>query len=167
MFHSLPAAVIFGELAFLLMSGDAVLRWYKAGAVTLGYLSHLVLDEMYSVEYVRGRMTLKRSFGTAVKLLGQKWLPNLLVYGSLALLSFLVWKEPNWMAEHSYQQRLGQATAEVVERIVEFSEGSTAQRSQSNDSALTPGGNDRLLPANRWDSGDAPRTGQAPDGYVR
>jgi len=167
MFHSLPAAVIFGELAFLLMSGDAVLRWYKAGAVTLGYLSHLILDEMYSVEYVRGRMTLKRSFGTAVKLLGQKWLPNLVVYGSLGLLSFLVWKEPDWMAEHSYQQRLGQATANVVEKIVEYSEGSTARNAPGNDPAVTTGGNDRLLSPIWRNPADAPRTGQAPDGYVR
>ena len=52
MFHSLPAAAIFGEIAFLLASGDDVrLRVYKAGAVVLGYLSHLVLDEIYSIEW--------------------------------------------------------------------------------------------------------------------
>ena len=66
MFHSLPAALIAGELAFLLASGDDVrLRVYKAGAVVLGYVSHLVLDELYSLELYRGRPRLKRSFGTA------------------------------------------------------------------------------------------------------
>ena len=64
MFHSLPAALIAGELAFLLASGDDVrLRIYKAGAVVLGYVSHLVLDELYSLEWYRGRLRLKRSFG--------------------------------------------------------------------------------------------------------
>ena len=38
MFHSLPAALVFGEIAFLLASGDDVLRLYKAGAVVLGYM---------------------------------------------------------------------------------------------------------------------------------
>ncbi|MBN2295246.1 MAG: metal-dependent hydrolase, partial [Pirellulales bacterium] len=57
MLHSLPAAVIFGEIAFLLTSGeDLYLRYYKAGAVVLGYLSHLVLDEIYSIEWYRGRI---------------------------------------------------------------------------------------------------------------
>ena len=47
MFHSLPAAAIFGEIAFLLAAGDDLgLRTYNAGAVVLGYLSHLVLDEL-------------------------------------------------------------------------------------------------------------------------
>jgi len=115
MFHSLPAAVLFGEAAFLLMSGDVSLRWYKAGAVTLGYLSHLILDEMYSVQYVRGRMALKRSFGTALKLFGQKWLPNLAVYAGVGLLTFLAFKEPDWMAEHAAARRLDQATAVMME----------------------------------------------------
>ncbi len=62
MFHSLPAAVIFAEIAFLLSSGGVPLRAYKAGAVGLGYLTHLVLDELFSLHYVRGRMAAKRSF---------------------------------------------------------------------------------------------------------
>ena len=56
MFHSLPAAVIFGEIAFLLASGDDWrLRAFKAGGVVIGFLSHLVLDEIYSIEWTRGR----------------------------------------------------------------------------------------------------------------
>jgi hypothetical protein len=67
MFHSLPAAVIFGEIAFLLASGENVyLRLYTAGAVMLGYLSHLLLDEIYSFQWRHGRVRLKESFGTAV-----------------------------------------------------------------------------------------------------
>ncbi len=40
MFHSVPAAIIFGELAFLLASGELDLRIYKAGGVVAGYLAH-------------------------------------------------------------------------------------------------------------------------------
>jgi len=119
MFHSLPAAVVFGEVAFLLMSGDVALRWYKAGAVTLGYLSHLVLDELYSVGVVRGRMAVKRSFGTALKLFGRKWLPNLAVYVGVGLLTFLVVKEPDWMAKHATEQNLDWATAIMMEYFLE------------------------------------------------
>lgn len=106
MFHSLPAAVIVGELAFLLASGDDVrLRMYKAGAVVIGYLSHLLLDELYSVEWYRGRLRLKRSFGSALKLFTRKWWPNVSTYAKLAILTFVVLEEPGWMQRH-YRQSI-------------------------------------------------------------
>lgn len=106
MFHSLPAAAIFGELAFLLSSGEDVrLRLYKAGAVVLGYLSHLVLDELYSIEWYHGRMRLKTSFGTALKLFDHAWWPNLSAYAKLGILTFLVLNEPGWM-QNVRQQRV-------------------------------------------------------------
>lgn len=106
MFHSLPAAVIAGELAFLLASGDDVrLRIYKAGAVAVGYLSHLLLDELWSLRWHRGQLRLKRSFGSALKLFSRKWWPNVSTFAILALLTFLVLKEPGWMQEH-YKQRV-------------------------------------------------------------
>ncbi len=97
MFHSLPAAAIFGEIAFLLASGDDVrLRIYKASAVVLGYLSHLVLDEIYSVEWHHGHLRLKQSFGTALKLFGRSGWANFSVYGKLVLLSALIFFGPQW-----------------------------------------------------------------------
>lgn len=100
MFHSLPAAAIFFEVAFLLTSGEDVrLRWYKAGGVLVGYLTHLVLDELYSLEWYRGRWRFKKSFGTAVKLFGDGLGPNALSYGLLGLLSFVVFFEPGWMEQ--------------------------------------------------------------------
>jgi hypothetical protein len=89
MFHSLPAAVIFGEIAFLLASGDDLrLREYNAGAVVLGCLSHLVLDEIYSIG--------KHSFGTALKLFGPSGWANLLAYAQLAVLTTIVLFEPQY-----------------------------------------------------------------------
>jgi hypothetical protein len=137
MFHSLPAALLFGEVAFLLMSGDVVLRWYKAGAVTLGYLSHLLLDEVYSVGVVRGRMGVKRSFGTALKLFGHKWLPNLAVYGAVGLLTFLAVKEPDWMAKHASEQNPDWATAVMMEYFLEPDE--TAPAETASRTAAAPG----------------------------
>ena len=104
MFHSLPAAAIFGEIAFLLASGDTELRIYKAGGVVIGYLSHLVLDELYSIEWRHGRLRLKNSFGSAVKLIGHKWWPNLSTFAKLAVLTFVVLKEPGWMEQYCQEQ---------------------------------------------------------------
>ena len=112
MFHSLPAAVIFGELAFLLSSGDDWrLRAFKAGGVVIGFLSHLVLDEIYSVQWSRGR--LKNSFGTALKLFGHDWLANLSAYAKLAFLTCAILFEPRWtqtLAPHGRGAQ-GQQTA--------------------------------------------------------
>jgi hypothetical protein len=105
MFHSLPAAIIFGQVAFLLSPGDRLdVRIFKAGAVVLGYVSHLLLDELYSLEWYRGRFRLKGSFGSAVKLLGGSMWANLFTIGKLAILTWLCIREPNWVAE--YQQRV-------------------------------------------------------------
>lgn len=94
MFHSIPAAIVFGELAFLLASGDEIqLRIFTAAAVSIGYFSHLLLDEIYSVEWAHG-FHLKSSFGTAIKFFGQGPWGNLSVYLKLILLSALILVEP-------------------------------------------------------------------------
>jgi len=120
MFHSIPAAVIFFEIAFLLASGtDVRLRYYKAGAVLLGYMSHLVLDELYSVQWYRGRWRFKKSFGTAVKLFGDKLWPNISTYAKLAALSFVVFFEPGWMDQ--LEQRHEQHQAEYwAQRLADY-----------------------------------------------
>ncbi|MEN6450746.1 MAG: metal-dependent hydrolase [Thermoguttaceae bacterium] len=94
MFHSLPAAAIFGEIAYLLSSGeDWRLRAFTAGAVVLGYVSHLLLDEIYSVSWKHGPR-LKSSFGTAMKLFGPSWLGNTSAYVKLLLLAAVILLEP-------------------------------------------------------------------------
>jgi len=106
MFHSLPAAAVFGGIAFLLASGDDVyLRYYKAGGVVLGYVSHLLLDELFSIEWYRGRLRLKKSFGTAVKVLGHGFLPNVAAYGALLLVVMAVIREPGWMPRQNKQSQ--------------------------------------------------------------
>jgi hypothetical protein len=98
MFHSLPAAIIFGQVAFLLTSDpDLRLRLFKAGGVVIGYLSHLALDEIYSIEWYRGRLRLKKSFGTALKMFSHTWWANISTYAKLGLLTYVVLYEPGWM----------------------------------------------------------------------
>ncbi|HBO43006.1 MAG TPA: metal-dependent hydrolase [Planctomycetaceae bacterium] len=139
MFHSVPAAIIFGELAFLLASGDNVyLRYYKAGGVTLGYLSHLLLDEFYSIGMQRGQVRLKKSFGTALKIFGHGFVPNVATYALLALFTTIAVNEPGWM-NAAYQRHNDQ-----VERFAaRFNESQTdpaaspdAGNETSNDSSL-------------------------------
>ena len=56
----------------------------------LGYLSHLVLDELYSI----GGRRLKHSFGTALKLFGHSAWANLSTYAKLAVLTAIILLEP-------------------------------------------------------------------------
>ncbi len=95
MFHSLPAAAIFGEIAFLLApSDDLGPKLFMAGAVVAGFLSHLLLDEIYSVD-CRG-LRLKKSFGTALKLWGHSGVAALTTYSALAVLSAVLVLQPQW-----------------------------------------------------------------------
>jgi hypothetical protein len=100
MYHSLPAALIFTELAFMVVSGESVMvRYYKAGGVLLGFMSHLVLDEIWSVSFRRGLPKLKSSFGTAIKFFGPSLGANLATYTILAATTALVLGEPAIMQQ--------------------------------------------------------------------
>lgn len=86
MWHSIPAAVIATTVGFMLCScHSANLQWYKAGGVFLGFMSHLVLDELNSLEIKRGRLRIKRSFGTALKMWSRSPWANISTYGKLFL----------------------------------------------------------------------------------
>lgn len=104
MWHSLPAAAIVGMFAFLVMSGDDMsVRVFKTSAVVLGFLSHLILDELWSIDFRRGRYTFKKSFGTAMKLWGNNRWANYVTYTKLAVISFLVYQDEGFMARYGYE----------------------------------------------------------------
>jgi len=69
--HSIPAGIGFGLLAILLafyvFNASATHAWLCGTFVTLGFIVHLLLDELYSVD-LSGRKLLKSSFGTALSL---------------------------------------------------------------------------------------------------
>lgn len=95
MFHSLPACLIAAELTMLAFGGNPLeLRYFKAGGVVLGFMSHLVLDELWSIEWRRGRLAFKKSFGTAIKLWSDSWWANVSTYGKVAILTFLCLEDP-------------------------------------------------------------------------
>jgi hypothetical protein len=137
MFHSLPAAVIFGELAFLLASGDdTMLRWYKAGGVVLGFLSHLFLDEVYSVQW-NGLPRLKKSFGTALKVFGHGWWPNLSTYAKLAVLTCVVIEEPGFMHE-SHEAQVDKVIRQIAHDIPVGLPGSISKVISANTPTSLP-----------------------------
>jgi hypothetical protein len=99
MFHSVPAALIAGEIAFLTFGCERIeLRYFVAGAVVLGFMSHLILDEIWSIDFSRGRFHLKSSFGTAIKFWGDSMGSNLLTYAMVMGLTFFSINDPAWMS---------------------------------------------------------------------
>jgi hypothetical protein len=113
MWHSIPAAATVGLLAFLLVSGDDIaIRMYKTLAVVLGFVIHLILDEIWSVDLSHAR--LKKSFGTALKFWNSKsiW-SNVSCYAKLAALLILVVGDPYLMNQLGVpQENLPQSPSE-------------------------------------------------------
>ncbi|CRI66637.1 Membrane-bound metal-dependent hydrolase [Thiocapsa sp. KS1] len=59
------AALAAVNIAYWMMNRSAESAWIAGFMVGIGYLTHLVLDELYSVDLLNSRV--KRSFGTALK----------------------------------------------------------------------------------------------------
>ena len=92
-FHSIPAGMLWGlVITFVSYSAwyfSAITAWIMGIFMFVGYLIHLLLDEIASVDLTNQRI--KRSFGTALKF----WQRNnlygtLLLYAAIAAMFFLV-----------------------------------------------------------------------------
>ncbi|QDU55864.1 metal-dependent hydrolase [Aeoliella mucimassa] len=118
MFHSIPAGLIFAGLAFLICgpADEYQVRYFKAGAVFFGFMSHLFLDELYSIQWQGGTWRLKRSFGTAIKLWGKNGWANFSTYTKLTIVAVMVASEPSVM---SYLEERYPELADRVQRINE------------------------------------------------
>ena len=89
MFHSVPALGIASLLAFLAYKSDDVrVRILMGGGVGLGYLSHLVLDELYAVQWNGVRVRLNKAAGSALKCFGRSFPANAVAYGLLFFLAY-------------------------------------------------------------------------------
>lgn len=92
MYHSIPAMLIAGELVFLGYKSDQIgMKLLMGVGVMIGFFSHLVLDELYAVEWRGIRVKLNKFAGSAVKLAGKSWPANIFAYGVLFTLSYTVW----------------------------------------------------------------------------
>jgi LexA-binding, inner membrane-associated putative hydrolase len=137
MFHSIPALLIVGGIAYLICGGaaDTTVRLFKAGGVMLGYLSHLVLDEIYAFEWRGGRWQMKKSFGTAMKLWGDDGWSNFSTYSKLLGVGAMIFGEGNLM--HHIQtvnpqlaQTIQQLEQQYPELTAQLSSVVTAARAQ-------------------------------------
>ncbi len=89
MSHSVPTCLVWGALAYLYYpSGYHPIRVAMALAVILGFLSHLLLDEVCSVDLKGARVN--RAFGTALKFWARSPWATLGMYAVLAYLSWRV-----------------------------------------------------------------------------
>ncbi len=124
MWHSIPAAATVGLLAFLVCScDDMTMRWYKAAAVVIGFLSHLLLDELWSIDIRRGRLHFKKSFGTAMKFYSNSMWANVSTYGKLALLLVAASYDPVIMREFAHKTEKVERTArELIDETHEHAE---------------------------------------------
>ena len=87
LFAAAATAVIFGNV----LDRHAGVAWLAAGFMLIGYLVHLTLDEIYSVDVADRR--LKSSFGTALKLVDSRY--PYATAGMAAALALAVWLAPS------------------------------------------------------------------------
>ena len=115
MFHSLPAAAIAGQTTFLAFGAeDPLRRYFVSSAVVLGFLTHLVLDEIWSVKMGWFGPKVKKSFGTALKFHGPVMWPNLLTYALALILGALAAGDAAWTERMStVRQQMEQAARNV------------------------------------------------------
>jgi hypothetical protein len=86
MFHSIPAMLLAGLAVYHLHTSDSSgARHFLAGGVMIGFLSHLVLDELYSVDLSGSAVRLNKFAGSALKVFSPSWTANATTYGLLAL----------------------------------------------------------------------------------
>jgi hypothetical protein len=183
MFHSFPSMAIFGELTYLLFYGETMfVRVFMVSAVCLGFFIHLLLDEIYSVEW-DGRPRLKRSFGTAMKFAGENWWANATCYGKLIVLTYFVLIDPAVVQQiyagqgqqvaqtlgDTVKDRLSGATAVVRAKnsgsgplATLFGSGSTAPKAGPITAEGSPGS---APPGSAWPASAKSRPSVVPNGY--
>lgn len=90
MFHSIPGMLIAGFLVFLCYHDpDVVVRYFLAIAVMLCFLSHLVLDELCSVDLHGAHIKLNKFSGSAVKFFSPSWTATAAAWALLLWLAYL------------------------------------------------------------------------------
>ena len=67
--------------------------------MTIGFASHLILDEIWAIDLRGGHVRFKSSFGTAIKFFGQSTWSNCTTYAKLAILTFAMFEDPNVVSD--------------------------------------------------------------------
>ena len=140
-FHSLLAGLFFMAITSIFLAyslgRDPVVAWMAGLFVFLGYVIHLTLDEIYSVDITGAR--LKRSFGSALKLFdGRSPSASVLMAGALlaALMvtppsaEFRHIMKPSQVAEF-FRQRMFPQNGWFQGRVAEVTAASPEQRAEA------------------------------------
>ena len=107
MYHSIPAMLISGLIVYLVFpTDDLMLKFYLAGAVMVGFLSHLVLDEIYSVDFMGVAIRFNKYAGSAVKFGSSSWWATLTCYVILFALGYVAWEGPDWAQPQLWKKAL-------------------------------------------------------------
>ena len=102
MIHSVPMAILSGQLTFFAVTGTLEERLLKAAALTIGFLSHLILDEIYSIDSTGAKLRLKKSFGTALKWTNpKKPAPVAVIYAAIFCLGLVGFSLPEVIERRS------------------------------------------------------------------
>ncbi|MBT3356169.1 hypothetical protein HN784_02775 [bacterium] len=95
-FHSLPAALVFGLLAMWVLKVlkvDNQSNFLISSAIFVGYIGHLTLDEIYSsISFDNLRFRSKKSLGSAMKLYSSSQIATFLIYFMLVTLIFVLYQ---------------------------------------------------------------------------
>jgi membrane-bound metal-dependent hydrolase YbcI (DUF457 family) len=94
MFHSIPAMLVAGLIVFLCYHHPVnELRAYIALGVMVGFLSHLVLDELCAVDFRGLTPKLNQFAGSAVKLYSTSWGANVVCYSLMFGLGYIAFQQ--------------------------------------------------------------------------
>jgi hypothetical protein len=100
MYHSVPALLIVSLITFLFYKHDNVeVRLLMASGVGIGFLSHLVLDEIYSVQWTGARIKLAKSAGSALKWFGHSVPANAFCWAAVMFLGYLALSDVGLIVE--------------------------------------------------------------------
>ena len=152
MIHSIPMAILAGELVFFVVTGTVAQRLVKAAALTIGFLSHLILDEVYSIDSTGATLRIKKSFGTALKWTNPKKQGSVtLIYSLIVLCGFAAYPEvfeqlngSVQIAEQSVPTLQGDIQREAAEFLAQLEMSSPAVQPHS---AVVPPPASELPPA--------------------
>lgn len=140
MWHSIPACAIAGLLTFLVVSGeDFDIRVFKTMAVVLGFMSHLVLDEIWSFKVGVTGVSVKRSFGTALKFFSKSLWANVSTYGKLVVVALLAMSDPALMERYDLgDHQAPQVTRAFFDRVLGRIERAAAKLEEGQGWRLVP-----------------------------
>ncbi|MBD3673790.1 MAG: metal-dependent hydrolase [Planctomycetaceae bacterium] len=141
MYHSVPALLIAALTTFLFYKHDDVwVRLLMASGVSIGFLSHLILDEIYSVQWTGARIKLAKSAGSALKWFGHSIPANAFCWAAVMFLGYLALSDVGLIVNPSVTSQQHEQNLELDDAQTEpFEEGLLPEDPESKQVDLGAG----------------------------